>query len=166
MENVQPNFLSAIFVGGYLVFSSTLLTQHCKSWFGSIVLTALAFEGIFAAKPPEFSFIPSLCRTRSRIFFLLSADHSSWRCRIESNETWPLSALSSPKSSIEKRESSTFQLHLCSSSFKQLWVIQWMFNNLILIVCRQYQAQIRGLNAHDRHKKFLKDYGKFAKIDV
>lgn len=41
-----------------------------------------------------------------------------------------------------------------------------MFNNLILIVCRQYQAQIRGLNAYDRHNKFLKDYGKFAKIEV
>lgn len=27
------------------------------------------------------------------------------------------------------------------------------------VVWRQYQAHIRGLNAYDRHKKFLNDYG-------
>lgn len=25
--------------------------------------------------------------------------------------------------------------------------------------CRQYQAHVRGLNAYDRHKKFIHDYG-------
>lgn len=25
--------------------------------------------------------------------------------------------------------------------------------------CRQYQSHIRGLNAYDRHKKFINDYG-------
>ncbi|KAE8727465.1 hypothetical protein F3Y22_tig00005459pilonHSYRG00118 [Hibiscus syriacus] len=35
----------------------------------------------------------------------------------------------------------------------------------ILIIVTQYQAHIRGLNAYDRHKKFLNDYGRVSLIE-
>lgn len=69
-----------------------------------------------------------------------------------------MASLGSLKSTIFDRE----ERKQCVSPHP-LSFIHWFFPCSITYTCncncRQYQAHIRGLNAYDRHKKFINDYG-------
>lgn len=77
------------------------------------------------------------------------------------------SGLGSLKSAIFDRQArkqcvtvSSLILHSCILYLIFIFIHVFLFSNwLSVFLSRQYQSYILGLNAYDRHKKFINDYG-------